>query len=170
MDKSLAPELIELRAVIGYLGEREQFAWWPSSFFAAGSEAFLSPLFPRTRTLAQIVGVSRAATRVHDERIGVGGAYHLFRLPEEIEQAIHRHLLDFQAHQALTQQLTDRASALGRLAEVAQPTVDAAAGPLRIDEIHGVYTGKCWSLVAAHYLAAFDRGSETFPYFSDNAT
>lgn len=170
MDKSLAPELIELRAVIGYLGEREQFAWWPSSFFASGSGTFLSPIFPRTRTLAQIVGVSRAAARVHDERIGVGGAYHLFRLPEEIEQAIHRHLLDLQTHQELTQQLTDHASAVGRLAEIAQSAVDAAVGPTQIDEIHGVYTGKRWSSVAAHYLAAFNNGNETYPYFSDNAT
>jgi hypothetical protein len=86
--------LAALRTLVGFLGEREQFAWWPSAFFAPGSQAFLLPLFARTRLLAQCNGVTQAAALVHDDRIGVGQVYHLFRLPEDMEQAIHRFLND----------------------------------------------------------------------------
>jgi len=92
----MQPEHLEnvaaMRAAVGFLGEKEQAGWWPSSFFGIGSTAFLSPLFPRTHFLAQCQGVTCAASRKHDERIGVGQVYHLFRLPEDIEQGIH-HLL-----------------------------------------------------------------------------
>jgi hypothetical protein len=40
--------------------------------------------------------VKEAAARVHDEYIGVGKVYHLFRLPEHIEQALHSSLRDFE--------------------------------------------------------------------------
>ena len=38
--------------------------------------------------LAQYHGVSEAARRVHDEHLSVG-SFHLFRLPEEMEQDLH---------------------------------------------------------------------------------
>ena len=85
----LVENLAVLRAVVAYLGERDQFAWWQSAFFGAGSALFLSPIFARTQILAQCAGAGMAAARVHDEHIGVGGVYHLFRLPEEIERSLH---------------------------------------------------------------------------------
>jgi hypothetical protein len=42
----------------------------------------------------QCNGETHAAALVHDERIGVGNVYHLFRLPEEMEQGIHQKLHD----------------------------------------------------------------------------
>lgn len=169
METEFCDRLIGLRAAVGYLGEQGHFGWWPSSFFVAGSTGFLAPVFPRTHTLAQVTGVSRAAARSHDERIGVGNSYHLFRLPEEIEQAIHRRLLDAQTHQSITQRLTDRDAARAWLAEMAAPAADTAVGPIRIDGLHGVYAGERWSLAAAHYLAAFTNNNETYPYFTDSA-
>ena len=47
-----------LRTVVGYLGEREQYAWWQSSFFGPGSKTFLAPVFGRTQVLAQCAGVT----------------------------------------------------------------------------------------------------------------
>ena len=86
--------LSTLRTVVGYLGEREHFNWWPSAFLSAGSHAFLAPVFGKTQLLAQVSGVTQAAALHHDERIGVGHVYHLFRLPEDMEQKIHRVLHD----------------------------------------------------------------------------
>src|SRR6266498_2626769 len=79
-----------MRAVVGFLGEREQYAWWQSSFFSAQNRAFLAPVFGRTQLLAQAMGVTRAASLVHDERIGVGRVFHLFRLPEDVEERVHQ--------------------------------------------------------------------------------
>ena len=89
MDADHLVTLATLRILVGYLGEREQFGWWQSAFFAPGSQAFLAPLFARTQLLAQCNGVTRAACLIHDERIGVGHVYHLFRLPEDMEQGLH---------------------------------------------------------------------------------
>src|ERR1700736_2451520 len=38
--------------------------------------------------MAQYHGVTEAACRVHDERIGVGRVFHLYRLQETLEQRI----------------------------------------------------------------------------------
>jgi len=72
MEVELIETLVKFRLAIGYLGEREQFGWWQSSFFTQGSDAFLTPIFGRTKALAQCNGVTQAAAIIHDERIGTG--------------------------------------------------------------------------------------------------
>jgi hypothetical protein len=74
--------------LVGFLGERAQFAWWPTAFYEASSRLFLEPVFSKTSRLAQYHGVLEAARRLHDEHLSVG-SYHLFRLPEEVEQDLH---------------------------------------------------------------------------------
>ena len=81
--------LLRLRLIVGYLGEKAQLAWWQSSFLDPNAKAFLQPSFPRTWRLSQYHGVIEAALRVHDEFIGIGRVYHLFRLPEEMEHSLH---------------------------------------------------------------------------------
>ncbi len=102
MSDRLFEHLSLLRATVGYLGEREQLAWWQSSFFSPQSPAFLAPVFGRTQVLAQCVGVARAAAALHDAHIGVGRVHHLFRLPEELERALHRTLCDPATAQQIT--------------------------------------------------------------------
>src|SRR5690606_39371014 len=78
-------KLLQLRLAVGFLGERDQLAWWPTSFFAAASKPFLDPVFVKSALQAQYHGVVEAARRVHDERLSVG-SFHLFRRPEEMAQ------------------------------------------------------------------------------------
>jgi hypothetical protein len=94
MKNSMFTQIASLRLLVGFLGEQSQFNWWSSSFFAANSRAFLSPVFSKTALIAQWQGVKEAASRVHDEPIGVGAVYHLFRLPEHIEQTLCTGLQD----------------------------------------------------------------------------
>ena len=77
-----------MRHLVGFLGEQSQFGWWPTAFYGSSSRLFLEPIFSKTSTLAQHYGVVEAARRFHDEHLSVG-SYHLFRLPEEIEQDLH---------------------------------------------------------------------------------
>ena len=86
MDK-IATTIAELRVLIGYLGEKGQSNWWSSEFFSATAAAFLAPIFNRSLFLAQYQGATAAAAKIHDEAIGVGRIYHLFRLPIGLEQA-----------------------------------------------------------------------------------
>ena len=159
-------QLIRLRTIIGYLGEKEQHNWWPSSFFSAASSAFLEPVFSRTQALARVTGVSRAASRVHDEYIGVGAVYHLFRLPEGLEQRIVAHM---QQEQDQVEAPAAREEALAWLREYAAGTPIATVGPVRVGDVQQLQDEESWRAVAALYLYAFEMDARIYPYFRDTA-
>jgi len=156
-----------LRASVGYLGEREQYAWWQCSFFSPQSHAFLAPVFGRTQLLAQATGVTRAASRVHDERIGVGRVFHLFRLPEDIEQGIHQALHQPVVAQRVGTMVMDKVVALQYLQDVAHATSAAGVGPTRIGDASELRDTRTWRVVAAQYAHAFTTGDAVFPFFTD---
>jgi hypothetical protein len=112
-------DIIALRFLIGYLGERTQANWWPSDFLAFRSEAFLLPIFQKSAAMAQFSGVTEAARRVHDERIGVGRVFHLFRLPEAIEQRCFEFLQRSLSVDEIKQVFRSRETALAALKEIA---------------------------------------------------
>lgn len=163
MEVELVETLAKLRLLIGYLGEREQFAWWQSSFFTQGSQSFLLPLFGRTQVLAQCNGVSQAAALVHDERIGAGNVYHLFRLPEDMEQTIHRVLHDIKPAQLFT----DKETALKFLQKNFALQNQTGLGPTRIGGKNDLLNKNTWKLAAALYYEAFQKNIQIFPYLAD---
>ena len=167
MDFSSLEQLVALRAVVGCLGEQGQSAWWPSSFFAPSSKAFLAPVFARTVFLAQCQGVRQVAAKVHDEHIGVGHVYHLFRLPEDLEQAIHRILHDQEAVQRITCHVTDKSAAIGFLKKHGDLPGGAGVGPARVAETTAIRESQAWRTAAGHYAGAFEGGSQVYPYFAD---
>lgn len=72
MTPSNITTLLELRLLVGFLGERAQYAWWPTAFYEPSSRLFLEPVFAKTARLAQYHGVLEAARRLHDEHLNVG--------------------------------------------------------------------------------------------------
>jgi len=167
MDVELVERLAKLRLIIEYLGEREQFGWWQSSFFTQGSNAFLSPLFSRTQILAQCNGVTHAAALVHDERIGIGHVYHLFRLPEEIEQGIHRSLHEPALFQSVQKNITKPEIALDSLRKLTGPQLPTEAGPIRVGNIVALRDLNSWQKVASAYLYGFEQETIVCPFFSN---
>lgn len=161
--------LAALRAAVGYLGEKEHYGWWQCSFFGPGSSAFLTPVFGRTAPLAQYTAVANAAARVHDEFLGVGSTYHLFRLPEDLEQDIHACLADAQRRQPLAARVASPAAALDFLRQAAAP-LHPGAGPTLVGDLKAMRTERAWQQVAAMYAAAFDGGSRTYPYFIERSS
>lgn len=156
-----------LRVAVGLLGEQATPRWWTSSFCNNNGRAFLAPIFPRTYIHAQYQGVVSAAALVHDERIGVGNVFHLFRLPEVIEQAL----------QAITQNvhtlflsdvMKDVDAALQFLRENGSRVQKASHGPIKIGSLSVLRDTSVWKDVAAFYLNAFENQRETFPFFSDH--
>jgi hypothetical protein len=169
MEAGQLKTLALVRGVIGYLGEREQYGWWQSSFFSQGSKAFLSPIFGRTQTLAQCVAVTRAAALTHDERIGIGRVYHLFRLPEDLEQRIHSvlHSAELSGTLAATTASTD--AALQYLRSEAGTVPNGSVGPTRVGDLQDLRSPACWRTVIAHYICGFRQASQVYPYFADGA-
>ena len=170
METSHLSLLATLRIIVGYLGEREQFGWWPSAFFASGSDAFLTPLFAHTRLLAQCNGVTQAAALVHDERIGIGQVYHLFRLSEDIEQGIHMALQDPVQGTRLTASIESQGAALASLLEFVKAQHDVSIGPVLVGRASDLRAPKVLGVVALHYHHGFTTGVQTFPYFSGGST
>jgi hypothetical protein len=160
--------VLTLRVTVGLLGEQGPARRWPSAFFAPASRAFLSPLFPRTLQLSQLRGVIAAAARVHDERIGVGDVFHLFRLPEEIEQATHRFALMPQASSVLLSSTVDTASASAILRRLAAKEPLEMVGPARVGSAKDMDRLATWQNMAALYGFGFRNETEVYPFFSAN--
>lgn len=167
MNKAHLETLVKMRSVVGYLGEKEQFNWWPSSFFSSGSHAFLAPIFIKTQLLAQCSSVTRAATITHDSHIGTGDVYHLFRLPEDIEQDIHQLLHSYELNLDIQSIIADKESALNFLHQESSNISPTAVGPALIGSIGSLRDIDQWHTVCAHYEHGFKQNVEIFPYFTD---
>ncbi len=154
--------LLEMRKAIGFLGERSQYAWWPTNFYESSSRPFLEPVFTKTSSSAQYHGVVAAARRLHDEHLSVG-SFHLFRLPEEIEQDLHKLLQEVNAdvenniHQ-------EKQRALAFLNKITSNPPKGNEGPIAIGEINDVSSTRMLGAIAGAYVWAFSRNTKTYPY------
>ena len=70
--RSSIRQILKLRLVVGFLGERAQFGWWSTAFYEPSGRLFLEPVFSKTPQFAQSHGVLEAARLIHDEHLRVG--------------------------------------------------------------------------------------------------
>ena len=160
---TIATTIAELRILIGYLGEKGQANWWGSEFFSPTATAFLAPIFNRSLFLAQYQGATAAAAKIHDEAIGVGRIYHLFRLPIGLEQASADALNDAAFVQTVQARLANRELALARLAELSGKAESASPGPVSLGQMSQDLKAEL-QRAAGFYWAAFTSGIQTLPY------
>ena len=164
-DSSMLTDLLGLRILIGYLGEKHQFGWWDTSFFDAASIAFILPVFTKTPFLAQYHGAVEAARLVHDERLS-NGCFHLFRLPEEIEQDLHALLLATKNYELQELVPISTEGAVGRLTSFAGSSTVHHSGPVSLGSIEQMNDKAFVEDFASSYLHAFANRSQVFPYVS----
>ena len=160
MTEDIKQMLIQLRVCVAYLGEKEQSNWWPSSFLSSSGSAFLSPIFPKTAQLARVNGASSAAQMSHDEYIGTGDVYHLFRLPENIESDISQALVK---ESSLLEIIASKETAQTSLFELANDDSTQGIGPLLIES--DTLDQKTISQMAAAYFQGFSSGEQVYPYY-----
>jgi hypothetical protein len=157
--------LLRIRLLVGFLGERAQFRRWESSFFAPSSARVLQYLVPSTVRMAQVHGAVEAARRVHDEVLSQG-MLHLFRLPEEWEQDLHRAL----RAGAGGEFPVDRDAALDELGRIGADRDDpdapwrTAAGPCAVGAIDSPSASQA---LAAAWHSAFRRDVPLLPYLTE---
>jgi hypothetical protein len=156
-------DILKIRILVGYLGESAQFAWWPTSFYDASSWQFLAPVFSRTTRLSQYHGVLEAARRVHDEHLSFG-TYHLFRVPEEIEQDLHNLVQRPEAEDLANPVMLGRDAALSALIDLAGTFSVNTIGPHAIGSIGELDSPTTLKTLAAAYFSAFSVGARTYPY------
>ena len=163
MKESYLSTLLQLRLIVGFLGERAQCAWWPTAFYEASSRQFLEPVFPKTFRLAQYHGVLEAARRVHDEHLSVG-SYHLFRLPEEVEQDLHAIVQSSAGEELASQVPPSKEAALDALKRLASTSATSSVGPTAVGSIKEIDSTDTLKAIAAAYLSAFTQDAKTYPY------
>lgn len=168
MNKQLLLNFFKLRIIIGALGEFQSSPWWATAYINPTSEMFLKPVFTKTHHFAQYQGVKEAARRVHDELIGVGKVYHLFRLPEEIEYELQNLALSQPKFLKETfENLTDLQKATAELLQLAENQKNKAEGPIRLGSIKDLSKSTAIATLAQHYLGAFSGNRRVYPYFAD---
>ena len=170
MNSFLVERLVTLRCIVGYLGEQGQSAWWPSFFFSLSSNQFLNPVFPRMPNLARYTGVTQAAALVHDQQIGIGKVYHLFRLPEELEQDLYAAARTESLWGELRPFISDRGVALAYLRSVASAGDAVIGGPVHAGDLGCLHQEGTYAKIAGVYALAFEQSLPTYPYLSEAAS
>lgn len=163
MNTKLYKLIADLKLLIGFLGEKTQHNWWGSNFLGKASGSFLSHPFPRTTLLSQYYGASEAALLIHDERIGLGQNYHLFRLPDSLERKIAHTIQDPNYEIAFMKMLESKDHAEAYLSDMV-PNIDAKDGPMDI----GLFSDNDLKTLILNaggcYLTAFRQGKQSFPF------
>lgn len=167
MQKESIKNLVLMRLVVGYLGEKDQFNWWSSSFLNETTKKMLEFTFPRTAFLAQYEGLSASAAKIHDERIGVGETFHLFRLPEFVEKSLVNHLQTKSEEADFKSAILSKEKALEVLTTLAGGASLVDEGPVNIGRINVNDWKLTINKIASSYLTAFTNEKKSFPYFRD---
>ena len=165
MELKRVKQLTELRALVGFLGEKRQFNWWDTDFLSPTGLEFLAINFPRSTFAAGCNSIVEAARRLHDERIGKGGVYHLFRLPASLEETVHQEIMKLPTEK-LAEDVKNREVALESLKAVAQDITEGSEGPVLIAGAAELTDPKLLKNLAGQYLAAFIDSKQCFPYFT----
>lgn len=158
--------LLRLRLIVGFLGERAQFNWWPTGFLEPSSRLFLEPVFTRALKLAQYHGIVEAGRRHHDEHLSLG-CRHLFRLPEEIEQDLHSLLQPIFDEGSIDIALRSRNEALEYLRKLTSTKLEFNEGPVAIGRMEDIGSPHSLEAIAASYASAFSKNVKTYPYLLD---
>ena len=164
MASKLDSQLLYLRLIIAYLGEKNQYGWWQSSVLSPLQLKVLANNFPRTNLVAGLSATSEVARRTHDDKLGVGRVFHLFRLPFELEQSLHKILLHEDSGVAVP---ASKEEGLEQLREFVKEPIEISPGPIQIGRRRTIRSPFGIQEIAKHYLSAFQSGIQCFPYFAD---
>jgi len=162
MDSHLTT-ILQLRLLVGFLGERNQCGWWQTSFFGDYSLRSLEFVAPKTAGLAQYHGAVEAARRLHDEHLSVG-SYHLFRLPEEVEQDLHALAQSPRGAATFGELPKTKEIALTSLAKMAAADSAIAQGPVSVGSLDALSEPETARSIAGVYAKAFSADIKAYPY------
>ncbi len=156
-----------VRVLVGALGELGETPWWRTRYLSDTGLRFLERIYPRTAFAAGVRGCRIAARGVHDESIGRGEVFHLFRLPQSFERDIENELTAGFGQRLLEElhgMLGDADRLRGCLLDLAEKGQQVKPGPWRLDEGDSAKP-ETYRRLAGAYAAAFERNERVFPYW-----
>lgn len=152
--------LAQLRLSVLASGEALPGKCWDSRGLNRSGQADLLILFPRTSLVAASSHAARLALAHHDAVTRATGVFHLFRLPTEMEAAIHHELMS-----TIPNDRDVQATLWSELEFLPKLDVPSQEGPVNLGEIK-LTSAKDISKIAHTYKAAFDAGQSVIPYFT----
>ncbi len=157
---NLLHSIIQLRILVLALGE--QHKWWPSSFLNETGITFLDFTFPKTKYAAALNAATAVAREAHDKFTGTG-KYHLFRLPERLEEKVFQVLSQKGfAEEMLKNSKEKELDKLEFLTEYI--AINEQEGPVMIGGEQDLQDEKIIAVFAKHYYEAFQNHYKTYPY------
>ena len=163
--------LLRLQINVLALGESPHAGWWKSQFLARVGLSYLSRPYPRGNFAAAVRSASRAARAVHDNSLGIGNVFHLFRLPQDMAWQLDELLRQpesdllprFEPLLDQRDNLLEHLKAMG-----GQTPGDSKVGPLRLGTVRDLRKPDIVSQLSAVYYTAFRDDGKVFPYFEDD--
>jgi hypothetical protein len=148
------------------MGERIAPPWWHTQFLTEVGLRAMRRIFPRTALASAIASVTEVARAEHDVRVGVGGRYHLFRFPTQIEEESANALRAPAFAAGLDEALKEPFDGLlAKLETLAVGTSRAAKeGPISFGDVHQIANPRLVAEIAAQYRASADSGARSYPY------
>lgn len=156
----LVEQFLLLRLQVAYAGEASTPSWWPTSCLTADAALDFKHLFADAAPAVAWQLSSQAACQAHDKWLS-GMDYHLFRLPEGLEEAIYYTGLQLPLAQA-QQWLSEKDA----LRAVPTTTATLATGAQRLGSSADLLSGSALPALRACYGAALRGGVQVFPYFT----
>ena len=92
------------------------------------------------------------------------GSYHLFRLPEEVEQDLHSLAISGIGEEFVSRGPPSKEEALQALKQLAATSAPSSVGPKAIGSIKDLDSAKTLTAMAGAYLSAFSLNARTYPY------
>jgi hypothetical protein len=157
MKTDLIKTIIDLRAIVSYVGEKKQ--WWNSNFHDSSSKDFLDYIFPKS-TNTQFNCSSVSTRNFLDNQVGAN-YYHLFRLPMSVEELIAKKGVSNGVEQFTSED--DAMSLLTKLADGL--STDGNSGPKNIGSIDQ-FEKETLQVFAAEYKKAFENNFQVHPYLN----
>jgi hypothetical protein len=159
--------LVTMRAIVAAIGERAAPPWWRTQFLTEAGLRSMRRIFPRTALGGAVACVTEVARSEHDSRVGVGGRYHLFRLPtrteDDLANALNDAALALELDGVIKGAFNDLLAALGRLSVGANVT--PKEGPISLGDVRHLANRRALADIAALYRSAGASAIRCYPYF-----
>lgn len=156
MKEELLHKITKLRLAVGYMIEKQE--WWSSTFFSTHANDYLGYIFPKSTKENAGFFLDSIKYSV-DAEVGAN-YYHLFRLPIELEEQLHKITFD------IKESVYNDEKALHILEQLSDGlTVEANNGPINIGNSDQLNSDIVQAFATQYYFA-FLNHHKVHPYLN----
>ena len=156
MKEKLLKQISQLRIAAGYMMEKQE--WWNTKFFKNTTSSFLAYTFPKSIKNNTSFYLEPIRYLI-DQEVGAN-YYHLYRLPVEIEEQLHK------TNFSTDVSIESEEAALEVLQQLSKGiSIDDSQGPVNIGSSDRLNRDTIQT-IAAHYHTAFTNNYKVHPYLN----